>query len=321
MDTEVAVAVVMPVYNAESTLKEALDSVLAQTFSNYILVAVNDGSRDKSGVILNDYASRSDKIIILNQANEGAGSSRNNGITKALNLGVKFIAFLDADDMYSKYKLEAQYDLLVNDNDLGIAVVRQEDVGNVASFDGNNYQPDRELPVIEVNNFLNMLCTNDFFFHPASVMIRADLFNPEYGYSTSKSGEDFQPFLYFSIINTKVKIIDKKLYYQRVLPNSLQRSIFATYHGYKARVDAISRVMADTSLSVNINDESKNILLSARDRFLTSMLYGARLDFGYLYTLSILFDSYGLFKYKSFFVKEFIKTVVYPLARLMRRVV
>lgn len=313
MKSNISIAVVMPVFNAEKTLHEAIDSILKQTIDNYVLIAINDGSHDSSDRILAEYASHSDKIIILHQRNSGAGVSRNNGILKAIEIGVDYVAFLDSDDVYANTKLEHQLALMKQEPDLDMVIVKQSDIGSIASSDDEMYMRSDELHISDINDLLYMLCFRDFCFHPASVMIRTDLFSADYAYTKSRCGEDFQPFLYFAVTDAKVKMIEHALYYQRSQPGSLQRSPKATYYGYKDRVEAITKVIGDDALMTFLNDTALDMLLRGRDRCLSSMIYGARLDFDYIYALRVLANAYPKYRNKIIFIRETIKTILYPL--------
>ena len=76
----VAISIIVPIYKAEKTLRRALDSILAQTFTNYELILVNDGSPDNCPAICEEYAAKDPRIKLINKKNEGASSARNTGL-------------------------------------------------------------------------------------------------------------------------------------------------------------------------------------------------------------------------------------------------
>jgi glycosyltransferase involved in cell wall biosynthesis len=100
------VSVVIPVYNGERFLRESLESVFAQTYQDYEIVCVDDGSKDVSLTILNDYR---DRIKVVQQANTGQAGARNTGVKTGIG---KYIAFLDQDDRWYPQKLERQVAIL-----------------------------------------------------------------------------------------------------------------------------------------------------------------------------------------------------------------
>ena len=98
------VSVVLPIYNGQRYIAEAIESVLAQTYTEYEIIAVNDGSRDQSADIVRRYVATG-RVKYLEQANQGVASARNTGIS---NSSAEFIAFLDQDDRWEPDKLALQ---------------------------------------------------------------------------------------------------------------------------------------------------------------------------------------------------------------------
>ena len=101
MNNHPIVSVVIPTYNRGWIIKEAIASVLAQTFADFELIVVNDGSTDNTRTLLDGY----DEMIVLNQANKGVSAARNRGIAAARGT---YVAFLDSDDLWLPEKLFVQ---------------------------------------------------------------------------------------------------------------------------------------------------------------------------------------------------------------------
>ncbi|MGS1078623.1 glycosyltransferase family 2 protein [Pseudoxanthomonas beigongshangi] len=99
------VSVIMPVYNAEQTLRRSAESVLAQTFGRVELILIDDGSRDGSAALIAELAARDDRVVALRQANAGVAAARNAGLRAVRGTHV---AFLDSDDWWEPRKLELQ---------------------------------------------------------------------------------------------------------------------------------------------------------------------------------------------------------------------
>ena len=99
---ETLVSVIIPNYNYAQYIREAVDSVLAQTYPSIEIVVVDDGSKDDSREIIESYG---DKIKAIFQKNQGVSAARNNGVATSSG---KFVAFLDADDVWLPEKLERQ---------------------------------------------------------------------------------------------------------------------------------------------------------------------------------------------------------------------
>lgn len=92
----VIISVIIPIYNAERFLSQCLDSILAQTFKNWELIAVDDGSTDNSLKILMAYAVKDSRIKIISKSNEGVSIARNTAINKSCG---EYVYFVDADDI------------------------------------------------------------------------------------------------------------------------------------------------------------------------------------------------------------------------------
>ena len=101
------ISIILPAYNAESTLRKTIEDILLQTYSDYELIIVDDGSTDNTAAICDDYMSNDSKIIVIHQKNGGLSNARNNGVNAA---GGELITFIDSDDRIDKKYLE----LLIN---------------------------------------------------------------------------------------------------------------------------------------------------------------------------------------------------------------
>ena len=99
----IGVSIIVPVYNKERFLRQCLDSLLDQTYRAIEIICVNDGSTDGSLEILQDYAERDNRIVVIDQENKGAGNARNAGIRIARG---RYLQFLDADDFFEPVMIE-----------------------------------------------------------------------------------------------------------------------------------------------------------------------------------------------------------------------
>lgn len=117
------VSVIIPAYNGDRYIAEAIDSVIGQTYSNYEIIVVDDGSTDNTSHVVRQYGDREaypagNRVRYLSQTNQGVAASRNLGLAAAKG---EYIAFLDQDDVFLPHKLASQVALLDKDPDLGIA--------------------------------------------------------------------------------------------------------------------------------------------------------------------------------------------------------
>lgn len=105
-DSEYFVAVIMPAYNCEKHVEAAINSVINQSYENWELVVIDDGSTDNTVEIIEQISKNNSRIhFIKNKMNQGVSATRNQGIALA---NSAWIAFLDSDDMWEKTKLEKQ---------------------------------------------------------------------------------------------------------------------------------------------------------------------------------------------------------------------
>lgn len=107
------VSIIVPVYNAENYLHKCINSLLSQNFSDFELILVNDGSKDKSGEICDEYAKNDDRIKVIHKENGGVSSARNRGLDEAQG---KYIMFCDSDD-FVKEEFCAPLLSLANDDE------------------------------------------------------------------------------------------------------------------------------------------------------------------------------------------------------------
>ena len=113
------ISIIVPVYNVEEYLKQCLDSILDQTYRNWELILVNDGSTDSSGLICQEYAEKDARIRYYEKENGGLSDARNYGIEQAQG---EYLTFVDSDDFLDASHLNVLYNALVkNDVDISIA--------------------------------------------------------------------------------------------------------------------------------------------------------------------------------------------------------
>lgn len=105
------ISVIVPVYNVEKYLERCLQSILLQTYSNFELLLINDGSTDNSGNISNYFASLDKRIKVIHKLNGGLSDARNTGLDIAKG---SYVLFVDSDDWVEKDMIEFLHNLIVN---------------------------------------------------------------------------------------------------------------------------------------------------------------------------------------------------------------
>lgn len=108
------ISVIVPVYNVEKYLRRCVDSILAQTFTDFEVLLIDDGSTDNSGIICDEYALKDERIRVIHKSNEGVSTARNCGIEKAVG---KWISFIDSDDWVESNYCKVLFEE-IEDNDL-----------------------------------------------------------------------------------------------------------------------------------------------------------------------------------------------------------
>jgi glycosyltransferase involved in cell wall biosynthesis len=113
----IRISIISPVYNVEKYIRESIESVIAQTFPNWELILIDDGSSDNSGKICDEYASQDTRITVIHKENGGVASARNLGMTHAKG---EYVIFLDSDDLFKPNALRDLYDIAVRNTDCQI---------------------------------------------------------------------------------------------------------------------------------------------------------------------------------------------------------
>ncbi|MDQ0198773.1 glycosyltransferase family 2 protein [Neobacillus ginsengisoli] len=238
------ISIIVPVYNVEKYLVKCIDSILNQTFSDFELILVNDGSTDKSGEICDEYSKIDKRIKVVHKKNGGLSSARNAGIDLAKG---EYIAFVDSDDYIHKRMYEVLYNnAIINSSDI---IICDFTVANEGVFyDTSNLNID-----IVAQNFSNIESLNKLYTSKGISFIVAwnklykrELFN-DIRYEKGRIHED--EFIIHQILykSSKVTYLPIKLYYYLQTNNSIIRSPYNIkrldlVYALKERVDFFSEV-------------------------------------------------------------------------------
>lgn len=173
MSVEPVVSVIMPNYNGARFVKEAIESVLKQTFSDFELVVIDDCSKDESPEIIRGIAHRDSRIrLIESEQNRGVAETRNEGIRQARG---KYIALLDNDDIWTPDKLERQMALAEKGADIVYC--------SYAFMDEQGTEIKKPFVVPEKTDFQAMLAVSVISCSTALIkapLLKEHLFQPEY---------------------------------------------------------------------------------------------------------------------------------------------
>lgn len=154
-----AFSVIVPVYNTEAYLCRCVDSILNQSFDDFELILVNDGSTDKSGAICDEYAGKSDKVKVIHRQNGGICAARNAGLQTAQG---KYIAFCDSDDYWTPFFLEKLVGLFRHKN-VGLAICGFQSVNHAGIPVNGRCSVDRKEDdrILTINNDMFWSLFND----------------------------------------------------------------------------------------------------------------------------------------------------------------
>lgn len=216
------ISIIVPVYNVEKYLDRCISSILEQSFTDFQLILVNDGSKDNSGTICDEYAKKDSRIKVIHQENLGLSAARNIGIEASQG---KYITFIDSDDFVHINMLYILYNnILENKADISVCNYHlvYEDKLTTTEL-GNNH--------IAVYN--NIESVKKILEKSETVMIIAwgklykrDLFD-DIRYPVGKYHED--EFVTYKLLykSTKTVVTDAKLYYYLQRSNSITGSTYS----------------------------------------------------------------------------------------------
>ena len=184
------VSVVIPAYNAARFIRQTLDSAAAQTFRDFEIIVVDDGSQDETAQIAQAF---DDSIRLIQKPNGGVSSARNVGMQAARG---EYVAFLDADDLWEKSKLEQQVALLDENPSVGLcyaATERVDETGAVVTRIAANAFDDYTTALLLYSCIVSGSCS--------SAMMRRELFERAGGFDANfKNYEDWEYWLRLSLI-------------------------------------------------------------------------------------------------------------------------
>ncbi|URZ00946.1 glycosyltransferase family 2 protein [Clostridium felsineum] len=196
------ISVVMPVYNDEKYVGEAIESILNQTYRNFEFIIINDGSTDNSLNIIRSYAEKDDRIIVVSRKNRGLVFSLNEGI--GLSRG-KYIARMDSDDISDKTRFEKQINYIKSNSvdilgtyaeTFGVAEKEKERIFNIYINSGNSE---------EIFLKYCLICHS-------SIMMKKEVIENLNGYDESfLSGEDYDLWLRALKSGYKIEKIEEQL--------------------------------------------------------------------------------------------------------------
>lgn len=215
------ISIIVPVYNVQEYLAGCLESILAQTFQDFEVICVDDGSTDESGSIAEEYAQKESRIHVIHQKNKGLSGARNTGLDKAKG---KYVAFCDSDDYYHPEFLERMHEALETSGaDVAgcqLMPTKQKYTGHFPSF------KDKTVPVQIFNHPIKTFLSTDKIRTGVHIKLyrRSSLSDLKF-----IEGIYFEDVPFTTVLMMEIKqfaLINLPLYYYYKNPNSIMRTSF-----------------------------------------------------------------------------------------------
>lgn len=300
------ISIIIPIYNVEKYLNDCLDSVFRQSYKDFEVIAINDGSTDSSLKILEHYKNEhSEKLTIIDQMNKGISASRNAGIEASKG---DFIYFLDSDDFIHPDMLKRCIKHFIN-HDIDAVFFNA-----VAFTDGlnqdyaKNFDYTRKVPAGVYDNLelFSIFMKGKYIVHPCCFMLKKETFK-DLRFPDGVIHEDnYYTTKILNYKSTTSYVTEEVLYHRRVRPNSIvtqakTRSHYEGYytvekmllmeHGTSKLVHDFCRRLFYTGTDVEIG-KSNSLKLSRRIKLVYESL---RYGFNYKFCMRLLFPRFYSF--------------------------
>ncbi len=213
------ISVVVPVYNVEPYLRRCVDSILAQTFKDFELILVDDGSPDECPAICDEYASKDERVVVIHQKNAGLSAARNAGIDWAFaNSNSEWITFIDSDDWVHIQYLE----LLFNSAKKACVEISMCILTVVDSFfNSHTYESLKHKKV--VNRHAYNIYENKFYAYSCGKLIKRNILN-SIRFPNGKLFEDWHTTYKIIFSTPYISIISNDVYFYFQRKDSITNS-------------------------------------------------------------------------------------------------
>jgi len=209
------ISVIVPIYNAETYLNRCIDSILDQTFNEFELLLIDDGSIDNSYKICCDYAAKDKRVVVFQKANGGVSSARNIGIKKASG---KYSIHVDSDDYIENSMLEEMYNAIISQNvEMIICDYYKVDQNIVTRIDQGGCVTSEDCISLMLKAKIHGSLWNKLILH--ELYEKHLLFFPE----ELKIREDLYMCISLLLLNIRIAYLGRSFYYYVQNPISLTK--------------------------------------------------------------------------------------------------
>ena len=222
------ISVIVPVYNVEQYLHRCVDSILTQSFTDFELLLINDGSKDSSGRICDEYLVKDNRVRVFHKENGGVSSARNMGLDNARG---EWVTFVDSDDWIDNTMYQEMYEKVIHENadisycDINMIFSSSEKCWKAAKYDSSKIHFLNNFIASEWTSLCNILVRRSLF-------VENQIRNPE----DFKFAEDYHVATRLMYFAKKVCYVPKPLYcYNRINESSALHN-FSSDHYEKERL-------------------------------------------------------------------------------------
>lgn len=229
MDSRAKVSIVLPVYNVADYLKECIQSILNQTFKEYELILVDDGSTDGSEIMCDQYKKKDERIVVVHQKNGGLSAARNTGMNYAK---AEYITFIDSDDFVGPQYIELLYESVIK-NDADISICDYKEVSQNATIGSIDYCEKDNIKELSLDKeeTIKQVYKTDYHgieFVSWAKIYKLDLFKSnDIYFPEGRLHEDAFTTYKLFYISKKITYIDIPLYFYRIRSGSIMTSEFS----------------------------------------------------------------------------------------------
>ena len=264
-ETNPKISVIIPIYNCEKFIKECLSSLIEQTFKNFEIICINDGSTDNTLKILKEFKELDNRIYVFNQNNTGPGIARNVGMNKSKG---EYLIFLDSDDIFKKTMLEELY-IKIKENDSDVVVCNSQNFEikkRRKKFYEKNYLINDEI--IKQKTFSSLDIKKDFFnlfiWWPwDKIFKRKYIENLGIKFQNLKSTEDLFFIASAVIVAKKISYLDKILINHRIgIKNSVSNSREKSWDNFYYALKELKKFIKEKDLYKRFKQDFINYVAS-----------------------------------------------------------
>ncbi len=246
------ISVITPVYNAEKDINKCIESILNQSFKDFELILINDGSTDNSGEICDEYTEKDERVKVFHQENKGPSAARNKGIDE---MQGDFVTFIDADDYVEPFYLDS---FISHGIDIKNSIVLQgykweNDKGEVQEYtcQQRKYTESEYSELFYSTNFIQRHPFACIKLFPTHIIKNNSIYFDE----DIRFGEDFI-FVLKCLKHTKsILWIDKAGYHYQYNDNSLTRTIY-NYESEIKRSNTARDLLAEIAQKFSFDEKT-----------------------------------------------------------------